>query len=514
MIARLGFAGATLLLVFSLACGSNPTPSLTITPTTLTVTAGSTPAGFTATLTGSSSSISWTLSGPGSLGATTGTTTSYTPPASVAVVTTATVTATAGSLTATATITINLPPTITVTGNAIATNGLPVVGATVIIGTQNSITDANGGFSISGVMLPYDVIAVSGKFGVVYQQLHLTTPVTVVFPNLIPTLPNTGTVMGNISPTTNFGVPDYETVVAWGSPETSLFSDFESIGANPYSIALNWMGPNSTTGNLHVLQVLLDNTTDLPTTFTGYQTSSGLVVANSGTTSLDMTMTSVTSATVSGTIAVPASYELVLNLISFEFADGAMMWDVAVDSSSASTFSYTVPGASSGATTTLLALSEFADLISGTFASGLTPNTTGVSMVVPAAAAQASPADGGTGVTTTTDFVWTPFSGGVHLVTFTPDVSTNPTYYVFTAASTTTIPDLSVEGLGLPTGGASYTWTITGMAPFATLDAFATGNNYSSFAAAFLGVIAQKPPAGVPDFSYSVANTGRNFTTH
>jgi hypothetical protein len=515
MTARLGFAGATLLLVFSLACGGSSTsPSLTVVPATLTLTAGSTPAGFTATLTGSTSTISWSLTGPGSLSAMTGTTTSYTPPASVTVVTTATVTATAGSLTATVNITINLPPTITVTGNVVAANNLPVVGATIIIGTQNSVSDANGAFSISGVMLPYDLIALSGKFGVVYQQLNLRTPVTVVFPNLIPTLPKSGTVMGNITPTTNIGVADYQTFVAWGSPETTLFSDFDFVQTGgAYSLALSWMGPNSTTGNMHVLQMLLDNTTDLPTSFPGYQVSSGLVVANSGTTTADMTMDSVTNASLSGTISVPASAPLLLNLISFEFADGAMMWDVASDSSGASTFSYTVPPPSTGATTTLLALAESDDAITAAFGSGLMPNTTGVSMTVSAPAEPASPADGGTGVTTATNFVWTPFSSGVHLVTFAPSVSTNPTYYVFTAASTTTIPDLSLEGLGLPTSGAIYSWSITGMAPFATLDAFATGNNYTPFASAFFGIVAQKPPNGVPDFSYSIVNQFRNFTT-
>jgi len=80
-----------------------------VTPASLATIVGGAPVELTATLTGSSDPISWTLTGPGSISSTTGVSTIYTPP--VDAVGTATVTATAGALTATSTIAVRPPPT-------------------------------------------------------------------------------------------------------------------------------------------------------------------------------------------------------------------------------------------------------------------------------------------------------------------------------------------------------------------------------------------------------------------
>jgi hypothetical protein len=594
MTARLGLGGAVLTSMVWLACGGSSSPGLVITPSTLAVTAGSTPAGFTATLTGSSSTISWSLTGPGTLGATTGTTTSYSPPTSVAAATTATITATAGTFTASATITINpaaagltvspvtlsvaagtagtlftatlagptatiswaltgpgtlsattgpttnytppvsvvstttatltasagtftasatititVPPSITVTGSVIAANGLPIASAAVVIGTQNTVSSASGSFTIAGVVPPYDVAAILGKVAVVYQGLRLPSP-TLVFPNQIPTLPNSGTVMGAITPTTNLATSGYETGVTWGSPETSIFGDFDTITANPYSVALTWMGPTTTTGNVHALQ--WQETSNMPTAYTGYGMAQGVAVVNSGTTTANVTLAAVSSQNISGTVSTPPSYTITFNLMSLFFDDGAELFAVSQDESGSTTFNDLVPSGI-GATATLLAIAEGPDagLFSASYQSEIAPNTSNVAIVVPAAASPESPPPTASGVSSATNFTWTPFAGGVHLVTFAPAVSTNPTYYVFTSATTTTIPNLTVEGLGLPTGGVSYTWNLIGLAPFATLDAFATGNNFSSFASSFL-FLTIRPPLAVPDFSYSLSNSSA-FTT-
>lgn len=91
-----------------------PNPTLAISPTTATVTVGGEAVAFTATLVNATSPINWTLDGAGTLSSTTGTTTSYTPPAA-GDAGTATLSATAGDLTASATIAINTanapPPT-------------------------------------------------------------------------------------------------------------------------------------------------------------------------------------------------------------------------------------------------------------------------------------------------------------------------------------------------------------------------------------------------------------------
>jgi hypothetical protein len=92
---RVSAAGVLLLC---LGCGSsggnnNNNPSLSVSPSTTTVIAGGTAVSFTATLSNATGTVSWTLTGPGSITPLTGTNTSYTPPAAVASATTATLTA-------------------------------------------------------------------------------------------------------------------------------------------------------------------------------------------------------------------------------------------------------------------------------------------------------------------------------------------------------------------------------------------------------------------------------------
>jgi uncharacterized surface protein with fasciclin (FAS1) repeats len=98
----------SLLAVTLAACGMPGTPTLTVSPTTASFTVGDAGATFTATLTDSSDNIAWTLDpAVGSLSTAAGSTTVYTPPATIGAATTVTLTATAGTLTASATITVN-----------------------------------------------------------------------------------------------------------------------------------------------------------------------------------------------------------------------------------------------------------------------------------------------------------------------------------------------------------------------------------------------------------------------
>jgi hypothetical protein len=120
--------------------------------------------------------------------------------------------------------------------------------------------------------------------------------------------------------------------------------------------------------------------------------------------------------------------------------------------------------------------------------------------------------DGGVAdVTTSTAFSWSAFAGGIHFVEFLPTAPANPEIFVFTTATTITIPDLTAEGLALPTGAASYSWQVFAVAPFATMDSFATGNSISPLAQ-FGAVFVLRPPTGFPVYSYSYG-PALKFTT-
>lgn len=108
------FVGLSLALT---ACpGQTPTPTLEVSPTAKTVTAGGSAETFNATLKNSSETISWSFDpNLGTLSATTGESVKYTPPATIASTTTVTLTASAAGLKQNITIIVNPPPAVTLT---------------------------------------------------------------------------------------------------------------------------------------------------------------------------------------------------------------------------------------------------------------------------------------------------------------------------------------------------------------------------------------------------------------
>jgi hypothetical protein len=365
--------------------------------------------------------------------------------------------------------------TITVTGTIRTLNGQPVANAEVGVGSQSTISDGNGHFTIANVMPPYDVSVVvsSSRIGVVYQGLNRADPNIIVL-GLFPTLPNTGAVSGSLSGGDALGTTGDATEVVWGSPETVATA---TLASNPYNLPLSWFGPTSTTGSVHVLQWTYNNSS-LPSSYKGYGTKVGVVVANTGTTmNEDIVMTGVTSASISGTVTLPASYALSMTDMDLEFSDGAKI-HLGTDLSTSSSFNYVTPS-DVGGTIGLSAQTTYSSNsgVSVVAMYGLAPDATGVSLAVQVPSLPGLPADGGTGITADTNFTWSAFKNGINVVAFLPSPSpggsTNPTYYIFTTATSTKIPNLSAQGLGLPSGGASYTWGILGFAPYANMDAFA-----------------------------------------
>ncbi len=147
--------------------------TLTVSPKTATVIAkpGATTTPFTATPVNATGTITWTLSGPGTISPATGTSTQYTPPTSIVssapVNATLTANITGTSLTDAATITINPDPNITVSGKVFKYNGSAANGVQVQIEDAIGVktpsggvtTGTDGSFQVSNVLPPYTVSA-------------------------------------------------------------------------------------------------------------------------------------------------------------------------------------------------------------------------------------------------------------------------------------------------------------------------------------------------------------------
>lgn len=490
------------LLLLGLGCDSNKSESgsgnaaipinpvenvsLKVNPTALVVTAGGTASNVTANLTGSSSAIAWTLSGPGTISSTIGDTTSYTPPASVTAATAATLTATSGSASGEAMITINPTPgpSITVAGQILDFGGMPVANAPVAIGTKKTTTDATGHFTIAEVTTPYDLVTWNSgqQTAIELRGLTRTNPtIALIFTTATgdPPLQNQARLSGSLSGGDPLSTSGDYTYVAFGSPMTS---QGVSVVDNPFDLFLEWSGPTSFTGALHALQFAADAPSQPPTSYRGYGTKTGVTVTHGVIQSgQDLELASVSTANLSGSIALPSpEYSLTSKSLTLTFGDGASIqllnW---ADSDLA--FNYLMPSGI-GATGNLSVYAKVTGAESFASASGLAPDASGVSLEVHAAALPVLPADGGTGVTTDTDFTWTAFDGGLHFVVFGnggcnwDGCSGLPTYIVVTSGTTTKIPDLAALGIGpgLPTG-TSYTWSVSAQAPL-TIDAFTGGS--------------------------------------
>jgi len=465
------------------------TPSLTVSPITATVIAGASPVTFSSTLVHATGTVSWALSGPGAIQPTTGSSTAYTPPASVGAATTATLTATSGTLTASATITVNPPGIVTVAGSVKDTFGKGIAGVTVLVGSQQTTTDGTGAFSVAGVTTPYAATVVQGSSSRTYEGLTRPDP-TLVGPTLA-SASNHGTVKGSLSGGDALPAPSDKTVVAWGSPETAAKA---SATNNPWTVNLAWSGTTPTTGNVHALQ--WTPTGGAPTAYKGYGVSTGLAVADGATVdNVAIAMTAPAASTISGTVVLEAGVSLLFKDLSIDFADGAS-FAVGTALGGASAFSYAVPDGI-GSTATVLASGMYPGS-AGTFTrvSGLASGSSGTSINLLVPTTYSTPEADATGVTTSTDFTWTPFPGGVYAVTFFSNVQGAPSYFVVTSATSARIPDLSALGITLP-AGTTYGWSIQPVAPWASIDEYAGG-------------IAVFPRASTVQFSIA---TGRKFTT-
>ncbi|MCI0570739.1 MAG: hypothetical protein L0Y66_08310 [Myxococcaceae bacterium] len=489
------------LLALSLwaACGE---PTLTLSESSKTVTAGDAPVTFTATLSGAEGDVTWALSGPGSISATTGASTEYTPPEAVASATSATLTATSGSLSASVAITIN-PRIITVSGKVVNLGIVPLGSQVVrIAGHENEVTSGDGNFTITDVTTPYDVVVMdtNERQVTVFKGLSRADPTLMVpFGNLEG--PKSATLTGILSGPAAFPEPpNHRTRVGVGSASTfRLDSRLANETTGAYSLTPSWDGPDNTTVSIYALQWQYDPVTNLPVDYKLSGSKVNVTVANEGSfIDQDFTMTTVSDTTLSGNVSVPAGYVNIYNNLHFSPGPGVYL-DLATHDNPPANFSYTTP--SLGGSMLLMAVAEKASAAqSVAWKRGLAPNATGVSVTVPTAPEIILPASSAPGVNTTTTFSWQPYAGGVHLALFSPDVAGQPSYAVVTSATSTTLPDVSGTGLELPPG-AGYQWGVFGWSPFASVNQAAGSHGWYPIPFLFQG-----------DGAYAVAEM-RTFTT-
>lgn len=363
------------------------------------------------------------------------------------------------------------PMTITVSGRVVNDWKNPVPGMLVVVsGKPPMVTDGNGRFSVSDVTSPYDVslVHIASRTATIYKGLTRADPVLAGSSD-IPTA-QTANLSGTV---TGIALPQpamHYTMVQVMAPESG-YGNANTSAAGAYAFpSFRWLGSPNTTGVMHALQVR-NSAGGVPVEYKAYGKREGVARASGGTfAGQTVRLNVIPNGNLSGTVSVPAGYTLAAKGLYLQVSPENLM-SLQAENTSAAAFSFVTPNIGPTALT-LYAGARKGGAGSTVYRRGLPATASGLALSIPAGPEQNLPADGATGVGTTTQFSWSAFAGGVHAAEFYSDAANKPTYIIYTAGTSTTIPDLSAVGLGLPPA-TPYKWSVLALAPISNIDQIA-----------------------------------------
>lgn len=411
-----------------------------------------------------------------------------------------TVTGTAGSLTHTAVVSLELH-TSTIAGKIRGTNQANVT--VRIVGKPAVMSDGTGNFSFTDVKLPYDIYVI-GETGPTtsapipainyYKGLTRLDPVVTqpkqFFFGIIGVLGSTGRIQGTKSGAGNTTDPMF---LSWSTGGTG-----STTGTAAYDFNGSWApAAGSKAGTLGVVQ-LTRGTAGAPTAYFSGETATTINAGTtSGTNTVNVSLASLaTTFQLSGTISVPGGFTTPkLSLSQQILGKTHEIWAAGSTTNAAS-----VLPVLNGQKASFYAVSNQsgeANRKTEYVHPGLTA-ATDVTFTLATPAGMTGPVDSATNVTTSTPFDFTTTPNQVYQVTLSNGTAT---FFFYTTASSITIPNVSE--MALPTGGASYTWTVSGYGPLVDINAAADPLN-------LIGV-GKAEYDGAPHFFTS--NPTRSFTT-
>lgn len=357
--------------------------------------------------------------------------------------------------------------TITVSGHAQDRLGEPIAGARVLVSGQPSVTTgADGGFTITGVAVPYDIalIETGRNTGIVYKGVTRSDPTLLDL--FDPGVEQAATVAGS-APLASGG----HTLVFFISGRNVVGGVDADPTTGQFTFTVRWHGSATThTGTLHVLQ-LTAAANGTPASYDGYASRPLTITAGGTSSSNDFAVADLADPpeqTISGTVALPAGYTLTSRSLFVSFGRVPVVWDEQGTLSNA--FTYTVPAVAGTAFSVEALAVDAASRASFFFKVGVAGNSTNVNVPLEAAGQLAAPPDGAAEVDVATSFTWSHGGGvGVDILEALPDNPGGPRFLVLTTAADAKLADLSASGLGLP-ASASYHWLVDRVAPVRSMD--------------------------------------------
>ncbi|HTS00171.1 MAG TPA: carboxypeptidase regulatory-like domain-containing protein [Bacteroidota bacterium] len=363
---------------------------------------------------------------------------------------------------------------ITVTGKVLGQNAQAVAGVPVSIkGIPSTNTDASGNFSFTGVTTPYDISVINAtqNSALIYKGLTRTDPV-LVFPGTVTGTKYGGSINGTVTGGT-FPSPGPRDItrVVWCSPEITQSATAGTNGS--FGFAPSWYGPSTTTGGIYALQFTTD-AAGFPVAggYKGYGTLTGLALANGAALSNQKdSLLPVTSTQFAAAITLPGGYTLVGKALFLQVTSTAAIQLVS-DTSKNLNPSYYTPLVTGGTVALGIQITGTSGSQSITWKNGNAAGASGVAAAPIVPPELSLPLDAATNVDTNVTFSWTAMTGAIHVVQFIATNHANPTFYIITAGTSATIPNLKSLGMGIP-ASAAYTWNVFGFGPLAGTDAAA-----------------------------------------
>jgi hypothetical protein len=421
-----------------------------------------------------------------------------------------------------------------VKGRVLNNVGDPVVNQAVfVIGDPRPATgtDGDGKFTITGVTPPYDLAIVEDASNrvFVYKGLTRLDPTLYVFTQMDQTdlIARTATVNVTLTggdSTATVAAPDVG-FVGFGSNEVRMPWDLtgQTWGPFPFSFPLpavsvteNWNSPMSdpgvTTGTLVGLEYQPDPVTGAPRAY-WYDHKPSVTLLDGAASTQSLALVYVTGVNTQGTITLPPHYALTKETVALSLEKDVFFPVFSDFTLLPLNFNYTVPDIQD-ANTQVCARAEydpalpFANSFSYTCIDALEPQSAGAQLKILDAPQPWAPMNNATSVDMSTNFKWSEFKGGVHFVQITPvspNTASNPTYFIFTKGTSTTVPDLTPAGGTFGVG--DYTWNVSGFAPFASMDAFTADIPAPTLYQTVVGSPSQDPVPPVPN-----ASTGQGIT--
>ncbi len=370
--------------------------------------------------------------------------------------------------------------TITVGGFVKDLDGEPVAGVPVIIkGKAPVTTDANGGFAVSNVSKPYEarVIFSTDQAAIVYQGLTRSDP-TLIYVG-VTSNSKSATISGSVPPAAG-----KVTRVFFISGTMSWSTTADQV-TGLYTLGINWKGSaNSVSGDLQALR-WTQNTSGMPVEYDAYGFEDNLTVSAGGTfpnnNFIAADLTDPAEQNISGSIIRPlSSYVLNSKALRLYFGNAEISLGYESGVNLSDNFSYVVPsitGATFGVDVNATLNATPTDRHTYYGKRGITGGSSGITINLASSPQLNIPAHNGSGIDTTTQFLWTKGSGGgICLLYISPTMfGTGPSFWIFTATNTASIPNLAPQGLGLPSN-ISYRWSVAQVFPVASIDDAASSN--------------------------------------